>query len=80
MATLIEVKRTGHKPRNRYHGDIVFTARFSGGRPTAEEVAAAQLAAGYHPAGYGGPWDVKTAEAVTPGEWVATFQCADSCD
>jgi hypothetical protein len=47
--------------------------------PTREEVAASQIRCGYHPAGYDGPWDIKT-EKDTENNFVTTWRCAGSCD
>jgi len=79
MAKLIGCKCTqqGNSISDRNH----FVARFDS-PPTDEEVAAAQNGAGYNPAGYGGPWDVKTKEVETSDgkQFETTFTCSSSCD
>lgn len=47
-------------------------------KPTYEDISAAQLRLGYHPAGYAGPWDIKSEK---DGEnWKTTWGCAHSCE
>lgn len=46
--------------------------------PTREEIAAIQIAKGYHPAGYGGPSRVKIDELK--GHYGAIWYCSDNCE
>jgi len=45
--------------------------------PTDLEVTAAQLRGGYHPEGYGGPWDIQ--HYRRDGKIVTQWWCSDSC-
>ena len=47
--------------------------------PTRDEIADAQLKAGFHPCGYGGPWDV-VRRYDDDGSCVVTWNCSGSCD
>jgi len=56
--------------------------RFEGvsdAEPSPDEVAAAQEAANYHPAGYGGPNNIR-AQREAVDRWRVTWTCFASCD
>lgn len=76
MAQLISVRRNGTDGRHYAR----FSATFSGD-PTDAEVMEAQKKAGYHPAGYGGPYRVeKSPGAPGSGHTVVLWECSGSCD
>jgi hypothetical protein len=47
--------------------------------PTPEEIYNLQVQYRYHPAGYGGPSNVKTVQTIE-GKWRTSWNCRDSCD
>lgn len=66
---------------SRYGSGIAGRVLFEGvsdREPTEDEIQQAQIEAGYHPAGYGGPWYVCFEEEK--GEWKVRWTCAGSCD
>lgn len=71
MAMLLRVERTGHSGNN-----LTFQAEFDS-VPSTQDIQQAQIKAGYHPCGYGGPFHI--ANAGCEGRKV-TFACNDSCD
>lgn len=78
MAKLIEVKRVGWRPAGSSSGYNQFRAVFEG-KPEPGQVADAQDQAGYHPAGYGGPY--RTGETENEdGTYTVMFECSNSCD
>lgn len=46
--------------------------------PSRDTLVEAQIAAGFHPAGYGGPYDVSSRE--DNGEILTTWTSSSSCD
>lgn len=64
---------SGNSNRNR----LVFNADFDSA-PDKGDIAEAQIQAGYHPAGYGGPWDI----AITQhgNVFSAQWSCSNSCE
>lgn len=71
--TAIRTGQTGNGVGDR----VLFEAR-SSFEPTLAEIADAQLRAGYHPNGYGGPGQIQ--KRRVGDEWVTTFNCFASCD
>jgi hypothetical protein len=65
------------KGPNRIDHLYHFVATFKE-EPNNQDVAIAQNKAGYHPAGYGGPYIGKTVQ--DNGKWIVTFHCHDNCD
>jgi len=63
--------------RRTHGGQMRFDAHFRTS-PSEEEIAAAQIAMGYHPAGYSGLWRTSIEERA--GEFVAIWFCSESCD
>ncbi len=74
MANLLGVKRVGGGGGVNYKFEALFDSH-----PSSDEVAEAQEKAGFHPAGYGGPFNVH--ETSTPeGNKKVTFECWHTCD
>jgi len=85
MATnLLHVERTA-TDGYRYAKFKAIFELIDGSMPTKQEVTAAQLQAGYHPAGYGGPYDIVHVKNSAPRDPAVptcetTFRCSGSCD
>lgn len=77
MAQLISVQKDSNRIVARR---IAFRATFMG-IPLMQDAAEAQQKAGYHPAGYGGPMDLKAVPSpLGGGKYEATWTCFDNCD
>lgn len=73
---VISEKRTqaGHGIRDRTYFEMI-TDR----EPSNNDVGDAQVRLQYNPAGYGGPWGIKT-EKLPDGTFKTVWCCAGSCD
>lgn len=69
---LLSVNKIDHRNR-KYHFKAVFQ-----GLPLMQDVTDAQKKAGYHPAGYGRPMDVKSVP-IGDEKFETTWCCFDSC-
>lgn len=62
----------------------VFYAQFEQGtEPTNDQLSLAQIKAGYHPAGYGGPWKIHVRKLVSRFRkvtWDVTWEASGNCD
>lgn len=74
--TVISEKRTG-RTGSLGRGYVQFELR-SGSEPSMQDVADSQVRCGYNPAGYGGPYRVKTVKE--DDVYVTTWECSGSCD
>ena len=72
IASAKVIHRGSGANRNRYQWETSLT-------PTREEVIEAQTRLGFNPAGYGGPFNLKT-EKVADCEYVTTWESDSSCD
>lgn len=52
---------------------------FTKHKPTVDEIAAEQEKRGYHPAGYGGPGNIRIVRIPGKG-FTTTWECPASCD
>lgn len=68
-----EVYLDSNKYMNNYHFTVLSYVAI-----TDEEVKDLQLKAGFHPAGYGGPWQID--RVVRNKINVTSWHCAGSCD
>ena len=69
------VRRTGCSTSDR----VLFEME-SDFTPSPALVSAMQERLGYHPAGYDGPWHIKTTGGAVPHTWLTTWDCSASCD
>jgi len=76
MALLGKVSRIG-QTGYRTCDDIIFEAVFDSD-PTDEDISEAQMIAGYHPGGYGGPRSITKKQLLDC--FVVTWCCYASCD
>ena len=69
--------RASNVTRNFSGSMLVFRADFDAS-PDKSDIAEAQIQAGYHPAGYGGPWDIKIEQHGNV--YSAQWSCSNSCE
>jgi hypothetical protein len=62
--------------RRGMRGQLTFEAEFES-PPTDYDVTQAQIKAGFDPAGYGGPYDIRK---MNPEGTIVRFRCASTCD
>lgn len=71
MANLINVKVV----KRGFSGKNTYVARFDC-QPSKDDLADAQIRAGFHPAGYGEPMNVALSPSKTMARW-ESWSCAD---
>lgn len=64
----------GHLISDRTNFEIVTDEK-----PSEDDIAEAQQRLGYHPAGYGGPWNIQSVQEED-GTWHTVWNCSGSSD
>ncbi len=77
-ALTIRITSRGHRPSERNRYEATFPER-----PSDDDIGVAQQELGFHPGGYGGPFDIsrdRRPMGLTGACWMVTWKSFATCD